>query len=194
MILIQNSASGDSDGEGGPDNTLAIYRYFYLVRVNVDGLENCLKANFISNWHNNCCKNQNFMRISRGTLADRPPRLQVGRRRTSQFLNADTDLPQILYAEDLDRLEVRPDKKRRYVRTEHLHWKTYSSKDANTFSGDVKNVYQHWWGGGTYLTTAGRRQFPTSDAFEAFERIAYVIRRIAMTSPLNSSSGRIRHG
>jgi hypothetical protein len=188
MLLVQTSASGGGDSEGGPDTTFAIYRYFYVVRANVDGLETTLKADFKSNWHDRCCKKRNFTWIDKKILTDKEVsdcRWEGGE--LAQLLNADTELTITLYSEGLDRLEIRPDRGRRCVRIEHWHWKAYSSRDVG--SGDLKNVYDSRPSGGTYLTTTGRKQFPTRDSFEAHERIAYTIRRIALTNPLNSSAG-----
>jgi hypothetical protein len=186
MILIQCESSGGSSGdEDGPDETFAIYRYFYVVRANVDDLENSLKADFKSNWHDRCCKKRDFKLIDINTLEDKEvydygwEGGELARR-----LNADTDLTKAMYSGGLDRLEVRPDKKRRCVRIEHWHYKPYGSKDV--LAGDLKDVYEPRLGD-TYLTTAGRKQFPSREAFEAFERIAYSVRKIVLTSPLNSS-------
>jgi hypothetical protein len=168
-ILVQFSSSGD-------DTSFAWYRYFYVVRANLDGLESKLKADFKSNWHDRCCQKRNFKRID-GTLIDREVsdcRWEGGE--LAQLLNADSDLTQTLYNEGLDRLEIRSDRGHRCVRIEHWHWKVYSSSDIDGRASD-----------GTYAI--GRKQFPNREAFEAYEGIAYAIRRVILTSPPNSTLG-----
>lgn len=187
MILVQYSSSGGSS-DGGADHSFGHYRYFYVVRVNVDGIAAQLKADFNPGWHDRCCQKRNFRWIDKDTPSDSDVSnccWEGGE--LAQLLNADYDLTQTLYREGLDSLEVRPDKSRRCVRIEHWHWKVYSSRDRRL--GDFNNEYDATVPGGTYLTTIGRKQFPTRGAFEAYERIAYTIKRIALASPLNSSRG-----
>lgn len=84
----------------------------------------------------------------------------------AQLLNADLDLTQILYDEGIDRLEIRADIGHRCVRIEHWHWKVYTSRDMGP--SDVSSI--------------GRKQFPTREAFEAYERIAFAIRSVILAS------------
>lgn len=182
-ILAQYSSSGGGGSDGGSDETFAHYRYFYVVRANLDGFESKLNADFKSNWHDRCSQKRHS-RWSDKTLIDGKVsdcRWEGGE--LAQLLNPDSELTQTLYSEGLDRLEIRPDRGRRCVRIEHWHWKAYGSGDIGP--GDFKNEHVR----GTYLSSVGRKQFPSREVFEAYEGIAYAIRRVVLTSPQISSSG-----
>jgi hypothetical protein len=77
----------------------------------------------------------------------------------AQLLNAYSDLTRTLYSEGLDRLEIRSDRSRRCVRIEHWHWKAYSNRDIGP--GDLRNKYDNSVPGGTYISSVGRKQFPS---------------------------------
>ena len=175
-ILVQYSSSGGGDSEGGPDEAMAHYRYFYVVRANIDGLESKLKADFKSSWHDRCSQKRNFSWINTIPLDGNVSDCRWEGGELAQLLNTDSELSQTLYSQGLDRLEIRSDRSRRCVRIEHWHWKVYSGKDSGP--GDLKNKYDHRVATGTYISSIGRKQFPTREAFEAYDRIAYAIKAI----------------
>jgi hypothetical protein len=157
------------------------YQYYYVVRANVDSLESKLKANFKSNWHDRCSQKPNFKWADKTLLEGGASSYRWEGGELAQLLNADSNLVHLLYSEGLDSLEIRPDKGRRCVRILHVHnWRSISKKDmgpGDIITGHDEDFEAYDRSGD--LFTVGRKQFPTRDAFEAYDRIAYAIRRIA---------------
>jgi len=146
------------------------YLYYYVVRANVNSLESKLKATFKSKWHDRCSLKPGFERVGKSHLEGEVSGSHWKGGELAQLLNSDSDLTQALYSEGLDSLEIRPDSGRQCVRILHLHWKPPSKGE-----GDILYGFD---GSGHAMFTTGRKQFPTHEAFEAYDRIAYAIRKV----------------
>jgi len=163
-ILVQWSA-------GDFEKSDSHYRYFYVVRASLDGLESKLKADFKSNWHDRCSQKPNFYQFDKTLMDKELSNSYWEGKELAQLLNNDPELTQKLYNEGLDCLTVRPDKGDQCVRIEHSHWTLYlSDGEVHIRTGSV-----------------GRKQFPSRGTFEAYEEIAYAIRRVILTSSQKSS-------
>jgi hypothetical protein len=155
-----------------------LFNYYYVVRADVNGLEDKLRADFKSDWHNHCCLKNDFRWGDKLQTAQEVSSPQWEGGELAQLLNADSDLTSTLYSEGLDRLEIRPDLGRRCVRISHpiIHaykW-GYSKKDMGP--GD----YTYHMGDEEKYTIK-RKQYPTRGAFEAYDRIAYTIKKVLKT-------------
>jgi len=152
-----------------------LFNYHYVVRANVEDLESKLHADFKSNWHDRCCLKKDFKRLDKNLIAKEVSNSHWEGGELAQLLNADSDLTSMLYSEGLDQLEIRPDRGRRCVRILHsiLHAyrRGYSKKDM--LPGDYTYTM-----GDEEKHTLGKKQFPTPEAFEAYERIAYTIKKV----------------
>ena len=138
----------------------AVYQYHYLVRANVEGLENKLEAKGEP-------KTKGFM--SKEVVDYRWEGKDL-----AQLLNGDSDLKNMLLKEGLDKLEVKPDKKNQCVRI------TPIVKAPTRVSVGIGGLPSIPVKGGL---TVGRKEFPTTGDFEAYDRIAEHIRSIAGTRP-----------
>jgi len=163
MILVNRTTSSDSS------QCNIIYGYYYVLWLDANTK---LKAFSRPNWPGRCCLKRGFKRIDKS---------QIDRQIPSDFwyggelagsLVADSDLTYLLYSEGLDGLEITPDRRRRCVTIQHIHyWKVGGYGDSLPGDFNTSNV-----------SSVGRKQFPTREAFEAYDRIAYTIRRTAMAS------------
>lgn len=136
-----------------------IYLYHYVVRANVEGLENKLKTD--------------AKPIKKSFFSSEIVDYRWEGGHISQVLNADSELKNLLLGLGLHRLEIRPDTKL------HCVWITPifpSVSDALRFSSA---------GSSKHLPT-GKDDFPTQKHFEAYNRIAYTIRRFIEASASNS--------
>jgi len=132
-----------------------VYQYYYVVRANVEGLENKLEAKGEP-------KTKGFM--SKEVVDYRWEGKDL-----AQLLNGDSDLKNMLLKEGLDKLEVKPDKKNQCVRiTPIVKTPTRVSIGGIPVKGGL---------------TVGRKEFPTPGDFEAYDRIAQHIRSIATVRP-----------
>ncbi|MCJ7635773.1 hypothetical protein MUP77_25695, partial [Candidatus Bathyarchaeota archaeon] len=89
--------------------------------------------------------------------------------------NTDSDLTSTLYSEGVDQLEIRPDRGRRCVRILHpiVHAYKWGYRKKDMMPGDYTYTM-----GGEEKHTLGKKQFPTREAFEAYDRIAYTIKKV----------------
>lgn len=187
VILVQYSSSGGGS-DSGPDETHGMYFYFYVTRASVGGLESELKADFKPKWRDRCCLKRGFRWLDQSLIGEEIPACSWEGGKLAKLLNDDSSLTRMLFSEGLDSLEVRPDRSRRCVRILHMHW-WRSSGGIDRGQGDYKDIYDGSVPGGTYLSTVGRKQFPTRGAFEVFDRIAFAVRSLAMNNSVNSRSG-----
>jgi len=168
---------------------LELFNYHYVVRANIDGLESELHADFKSDWNKRCCLKKDFKWIDKTLITQEMSNAHWEGGELAQLLNADSDLTSTLYSEGVDRLEIRPDKGRRCVRIVHpivhaYRW-GYSKKDM--MPGDYTYIMGHDSDGNPHEHfTLGKKQFPTREAFESYDRIAYAIRRVVKLSASNS--------
>ena len=143
MVPVEKRSAGGGQRGGG-----FVYLYQYVVRANVEGSENELKAEIEepSHWK---------VDLTERRVVD----FQWEGGYLAQLLNADSELKNLLLRGGLDKLEVKPDKKYQCVRIVHMPgiW-------------TVNRV-------GPVLTM-GRKAFPTLEDFEAYDRIAQQIRSI----------------
>lgn len=74
--------------------TSVTYEYYYVMRVNVEGLESKLYANLYadSNWHNRCCLKKDFKWIDKSLINQEVSNSRWERGELAQLLNADSDL------------------------------------------------------------------------------------------------------
>jgi hypothetical protein len=149
------------------------YNYYYVVRADVDGLEGKLRADFRSDWRDRCCLKRDFKLVDESLITQEVSGAHWEGGELAQLLNADSDLAYTLYSEGLDRLEIRPDRGRRCVKILHPHQrrKVYSKRDMGP--GDIEYTV-----GDESRFTIGRKQFPTREAFEAYDRGAYSIKKV----------------
>ncbi len=180
MILVDWTwfCSGSEDS----DSSDILYRYFYVVWLNVEGLEGKLKADFKSYWHNRCSLKRNFVRFEQTVPSQETSNSSWSGGELAHLLRGDPDLTYALYCEGLDALQIRPDKHHRCVLMQHVHYWTLNG-NVDVGPDDFRNMYVREEG--KHLSSRGRKQFPTREAFEAYDRIAYMIRRVAKAS-LNS--------
>jgi hypothetical protein len=141
-------------GSASGGGPLLTYRYNYVVKANVGNLEDKLKAE--------------AERVTKGLLG----REIIGYRwlggELAQLLNADSELKNMLLGFGSPKLMVVPNKKLQYVEITPI----VSSTTIVIGGVPVK-----------YNMTVGRKEFPTREAFEAYDRIAQHIRSILSYQP-----------
>ena len=144
---------------GGGSNI--VYQYHYAVRANVEGLEDKLKAD--------------AKPITKGLFSKEVVDLKWEGKELAQLLNTDSDLKSMLLKEGLDKVVVRPDKKHQCVMITHP---PKIPRQVSVSIGGLPSIPVR--GGGL---TAGRKEFPTLEEFDAYDRIAKHIRSIAGVRP-----------
>ena len=133
-----------------------MYQYHYLVCANVEGLENKLKAE--------------SKPITKGLLSKEVIDLKWDGGEIAQLLNSDSELKKILLKEEINKIIVKADKKQQMVSI------THPPKIPRQISVGIGGLpYIPIRGGGT---TVGRKDFPTLDEFQAYNKIAYHVRSI----------------
>jgi hypothetical protein len=140
----------------GGSLTRLVYQYHYVVRAKVDGLENKLKAE--------------AKPVTKGLLSKEIVDLRWEGGEIVQRLNADAELKQMLLKQELDKTFVKADKKQQYVAI------THPPKVPRQISVSIGGLpYIPVTGRGM---TVGRKDFPTLEEFEAYNRIAQHVRTI----------------
>jgi len=138
-----------------------VYQYHYVVRANVEGLEDKLKAD--------------AKPVTKGLFSKEVVDLKWEGKELAQLLNTDSDLKSMLLKEGLDKVVVRPDKKHQCVMITHP---PKIPRQVSVSIGGLPSIPVR--GGGL---TAGRKEFPTLEEFDAYDRIAKHIRSIAGVRP-----------
>lgn len=157
---------------------LRFYYYYYVVRANVDGLEDKLRADFKSNWRGRCCLKKDFKWVDKALINQEVSNSRWEGGELAQLLNADSDLTCTLYSEGLDRLEIRPDRGHRCVTMLHpTHHRKIGWSKRDMGPGDMDLAP----GSEFDRYTIGRKQFPSREAFEAYDRVAYAIKKVVKT-------------
>jgi hypothetical protein len=125
------------------------YSYHYVIRANVDNLEEKLRANYKPNKPFYEPQKQDPNYIDSSVIDNKNPISYWEGGELAELLNADSDLTNTLNNEGFNSLSIRPDKSRQCV------------------------------------TIIGRKQSLSKETFEAYNRIAYSIRRFIMESSVN---------
>lgn len=136
-----------------------MYQYHYVVKANVEGLENKLKAE--------------SKPITKGMFSKEVIDLRWDGGEIAQLLNADSELKKILLKEELDKIIVRADRKQQSVSITHP---PKIPRQVSVSIGGLPTIPIR--GGGM---TVGRKEFPTLEEFEAYNRIAHYVRGIIST-------------
>lgn len=151
--LVQMEVRRHMDAEG--DVQYLEYLYHYVVQAKVKGLESKLKAEVKS--------------IKKGFLSREVVDFKWEGRELAQLLNADSTLRNMLLREGLNQLpkiEIRPHEKHQCIRiTKQPKTREYTKAGSGS------------------IQTLGRKEFPTREAFEIYDRIAQHIRSIATVRP-----------
>ncbi|MCJ7770940.1 hypothetical protein MUP37_05120 [Candidatus Bathyarchaeota archaeon] len=137
MIILSQDENGIS------------YSYHYVVRANVDSLEEKLRANYKSSKPFRKPQKQDPEHLDNPARDDEHSSSYWEGGELAELLNADPDLPSPLNSEGFHSVSIRPDASRQCVRI------------------------------------MGRKRPLTREVFEAYNRIAYSIRRFIMESSVN---------
>jgi hypothetical protein len=130
------------------------YDYHYVMRVKVAGLESKLEAEFKP------------IEKRKGLFGKEVVGVQWEGGELAQRLNADSDLKKRLLKEGVHRLVIKPEKEHQCVRIT-------PPTGSKTLSFDF----------GRHPEIFGRKNFPTREAFEIYDKIAQHIRNIADIQP-----------
>lgn len=152
--LVQVEMKQHMDAEG---DCVEYFEYFYhyVVQAKVKGLESKLKAK--------------VKPIKEGFLSREVVDFNWEGRELAQLLNADSTLRNMLLREGLNQLpnmEVRPHEKHQCIRI--------------TKQPKIREYTKAGFGS---IQTVGRKEFPTREDFEIYDRIAQHIRSIATARP-----------
>jgi hypothetical protein len=126
------------------------YDYHYVVRAKVEGLESKLEAEFKP------------IEKRKGLFGKEVVGFQWEGGELAQRLNADSNLKNMLLKVKIERLLIKPEKEHQCVRIT-------PPTGPETLSFDF----------GLHPAIFGRKMFPTREAFDIYDRIAFHIRNIA---------------
>ena len=181
-----------------------VYSYYYVIRADMDFLTN---ARFRPDWRGRCCLSRHFDKSHTATCPGcevdissdanfcpscglnqrafqgerlRRREIDIFRRyweggEVATRLNSDPDLTRLLYEEGLDLLEITCKKELQSVCI--LHVPDYRYVGGALAGCDWDDAGQI---GSRYLPLrlVGRKQYPSREAFEAYDRIAHSIRTL----------------
>jgi len=137
--------------------TQVAYQYHYVVRTNVEGFEDQLKAE--------------SKPVKKGLLSKEVVDLKWEGGQIAQTLNLDNDLKSVLLKNELDKVVLKVDRKQQIVTITH--------------PPKIPRQVSVSFGGLPYIPlgklTAGRKEFPTLEEFNAYERIAQYV--LNLTNP-----------
>ena len=133
------------------------YQYHYVVRTNVEGLENQLKAE--------------SKPVKKGLMSKEVVDLKWEGGQIAQTLNSDNDLKSILLKNELNKVVLKTDRKQQYVTI------THPPKIPMQVSVSFGGLPMIPLG----KMTAGRKEFPTLEEFNAYEKIAQHV--LNLTNP-----------
>jgi hypothetical protein len=196
MIVVQRADQNNTDHYGRLFQVSMVYSYYYVVRVEVNGLT---AADFEPGWPDRCCLRRSFNHHScnrcgvvigddwnfcRACGLD----LEAERRyaissalweggELAKLLNSDSDLPGLLYEEGVDRLKVRCERGLQCVRILHIPCHVHVPYHGRYYdyigSGDRRQVLVD--SKPVPAVLLGRDQFPSRGVFEAYDRIAQLV-------------------
>jgi len=211
MMVVQRTDQNNLDNHGLISRVTMVYSYYYVVKLDVDGLT---AADFDPGWPGRCCLRKSFKhhRCHRcgAVIGDdwnfcRTCGLDLEAQRLyaisgarweggglAKLLNFESVLPRLLYEEGVDRLKVRCEKDLRCMRILHIPCHVHIPYHGHCYDYIGTDDHRQVLVDSVPVPAEqlGKEQFPSNRVFEAYDKIAQIMRTSFRETQLTTISRR----